>query len=88
MAKPNEGTAEFEVRLPELGEGIVSATVAGWAVQEGAWVQAEEEIVDLVTDKATFSVPAGKAGVVGHIFFKNGEDVRVGATLAVIKVKR
>jgi len=72
------------VLLPELGEGIKKATVACWHVKEGDQVQADDDIVELVTDKATFNVPAGNAGTVRNILIKEGQDATIGAPLAVI----
>ena len=81
----HQATKTIPVLLPELGEGIESALIAGWLVAEGAAVGAEDEIVDLVTDKATFSVPAGCAGIVEKILVTQGATVLVGAPLAVIR---
>ena len=73
------------VILPELGEGISSATVAYWHVKEGGKVTADQDVVEMVTDKATFNVPAGITGTVEKVLVKQGEDVPIGQPLAVIK---
>jgi len=72
------------VILPELGEGIKNATVASWFVREGQSVGADDDLVDVVTDKATFSVPAGRAGVVLKILVAEGQEVNIGEKLAVL----
>ena len=74
-----------EVRLPPLGEGIDKAVVAGWNVDEGKAVEADQEIVDVVTDKAAFSISADCAGVVEKILVKEGSEAAIGETLAVIR---
>lgn len=71
--------------LPELGEGIDRATVAQWLVQVGDHVRQDEDMVELVTDKASFTVPAGRTGIVRGILASEGQDVRVGERLAVIE---
>lgn len=72
------------VTLPELGEGIQKATVACWHMKEGANVNPDDDIVELVTDKASFNVPAGNAGVIKQIMVKEGEEAKIGQTLAII----
>lgn len=76
------------VVLPELGEGIASATVAFWHAQLGEKVTADQDIVEMVTDKATFNVPAGLEGTIEKILAKQGEEIPIGQPLAVIKPAR
>jgi len=73
-----------QVVLPELGEGIETATIAAWNVKKGDLVKKEDDIVELVTDKASFSVSAGFDGRVIELQFQEGEEVAIGETLAVI----
>ena len=73
------------VVLPDLGEGIETATVAFWHVKEGDAVVADQDIVEMVTDKATFNVSAGKSGRVTKFLVKQGEEVKIGAPLAVLQ---
>ncbi|MDP2653858.1 MAG: lipoyl domain-containing protein [Candidatus Omnitrophota bacterium] len=74
-----------EVLLPELGEGIEKATVACWHVKPGDEVRADDDIVELVTDKATFNVPAGASGIVEKILVEEGADAPIGSPLALIR---
>ena len=74
----------MKVILPELGEGILKATVACWHVKAGDHVQQEDDIVELVTDKASFHVPAGKSGIVKEILANVGQEVAIGKPLATI----
>jgi 2-oxoisovalerate dehydrogenase E2 component (dihydrolipoyl transacylase) len=69
------------VCLPELGEGITKATVACWHFQQGDSLRAGDEVVEVVTDKAVFSVPAEDPGVLTRIFVAQGEDAAVGGKL-------
>ena len=73
-----------EVILPELGEGITKAVVACWHVQQGDTVSADDDIVELVTDKASFHVPAGKEGTIKKICAQEGQEILIGSTLAII----
>jgi pyruvate/2-oxoglutarate dehydrogenase complex dihydrolipoamide acyltransferase (E2) component len=73
------------VILPELGEGITKATVACWHTKPGARVQEGDDLVELVTDKATFNVSAEKSGTIKEILVPEGKEAPIGATLAVIE---
>lgn len=73
------------VILPELGESIEKATVACWHARPGQRVSADDEIVEVVTDKATFNVPAGHEGTVKEILVEEGQEVPVGTKLALIE---
>ncbi|MCK5581352.1 MAG: lipoyl domain-containing protein [Candidatus Omnitrophica bacterium] len=72
------------VILPELGEEIKSATVACWHVAEGAEVHVDDDVVEVVTDKATFNISVECPGVVKEILVQEGQEVQVGSSLAVI----
>ncbi len=72
------------VILPELGEDITKATIAGWMCREGDQIKEGDDIVEVVTDKAVFNVPASASGKVKQIRFKEGEEAHIGAVLAVI----
>ena len=75
----------MNVILPELGEDIEKATVACWLFQIGDFVREGDDLVELVTDKASFSVPAGKSGRIKQIFIFEGQEAKIGQPLAVIE---
>lgn len=74
------------VVLPELGEGIQKATVACWHCREGERVAAGDDVVEVVTDKATFNVSADTSGTVKEILIKEGQDAGVGEPLLLLDV--
>ena len=74
-----------EVVLPELGEGIESAVVACWHCRVGDRVKQDDDIVELLTDKATFNVAAGSAGILKEIRVPEGRQAKIGEILAVIE---
>jgi pyruvate dehydrogenase E2 component (dihydrolipoamide acetyltransferase) len=74
-----------EVKLPELGEGVEKATVSYWHFDEGGQVKEGEDIVEMVTDKATFNLPAPCSGTIKKIFFREGETVKIGEVIATIE---
>ena len=73
------------VFVPELGEGIEKAVVACWHYKVGDTVKADDDIVELVTDKATFNVSAGKNGVLKEILVPEGKEAQIGQALALIE---
>ena len=74
-----------EIKVPVLGESIVEATIGKWFKQVGDAFAVDESLVELETDKVTIEVPAPSAGTLSEIFAKEGENVEVGALLAIIE---
>ena len=70
-----------QIVVPTLGESVSEATVAKWLKKEGDQVSADEQLVELETDKVTLEVPAPVAGKLQEIVAKDGESVGVGALL-------
>lgn len=68
-------------KLPDLGEGVVEAEIVAWHVQPGKQVRVDQPLVDVMTDKATVTIPSGHAGRVVRTHGKVGEIVAVGAEL-------
>ncbi len=71
-----------KIVVPTLGESVAEATVAKWFKQEGDFVSADEQLVELETDKVTLEVPAPVSGRLHEIIAKDGQNVAVGALLA------
>lgn len=75
-----------EIKLPVLGEGVDSGTVAGVLVAIGDTVKPDDPIVELETDKAVIEVPFGEGGVVKSLTIEVGETVTVGQVIATINL--
>ncbi len=73
-----------EIRVPQMGESVVEATIARWLKKEGDSVSAGEAIVELETDKVNVEVPAETAGILQSIAEPEGATVNVGALLATV----
>ncbi|MEK7476016.1 MAG: dihydrolipoamide acetyltransferase family protein [Candidatus Coatesbacteria bacterium] len=73
-----------EVVMPKLGNEIESCVIVAWRKQAGDTVAKGEPVCEIETDKATFEVESPAAGVLLKVFFKEGDDVPVRATIAVI----
>lgn len=74
----------FEFKLPDIGEGIVEATIVDWFVTEGDSVKNDQIIVKIETDKAVADLPSPVAGTILKINFLKSALVNVGATLCLI----
>ncbi len=77
----------MDIVLPFLAEGVDEATVSFWKVDEGDDVADEDELVEMFTSKAVFSVPSPTSGMVEEIIATEGEVVRVGQILCRINEK-
>ena len=73
------------ITLPILAEGVDKASVSYWFKQVGDTVKKDEDLVELVTDKATFNMPSPVAGTVKKILVSEGDSAKVGQEIAVIE---
>jgi 2-oxoglutarate dehydrogenase E2 component (dihydrolipoamide succinyltransferase) len=73
-----------EIRVPQLGESIVEATVARWLKNIGDNVKEDEPLVELETDKVNVEVPSSAAGVLERIERREGDTVAVNEVLALV----
>jgi pyruvate/2-oxoglutarate dehydrogenase complex dihydrolipoamide acyltransferase (E2) component len=74
----------YELKLPDLGEGLTEGEVARWLVSEGQEVAEDDPLVEIQTDKATVEIPSPAAGKVTQILVEAGTVVPVGTVLVVI----
>jgi 2-oxoisovalerate dehydrogenase E2 component (dihydrolipoyl transacylase) len=77
----------FVMRVPDLGEGSVSAEVIAWRVAAGDTVREDAPLVELSTDKAVVEVPSPVSGLVVSVSGKPGDTLAVGSELAVFEVE-
>lgn len=76
---------EFSVKLPKLGESIVSAVVVQWFKKEGDFIGLDEPLLEVSTDKVNSEIPSPAKGVLKKILASPDEEVQVGDVLAVIE---
>tara|TARA_B100000287_G_scaffold347688_1_gene335662 strand:- start:51649 stop:52932 length:1284 start_codon:yes stop_codon:yes gene_type:complete len=74
----------FVFKLPDIGEGVVEGEVVQWHVSVGDSVSEDDPIVDVMTDKATVTIPSPVSGVVSSLSGGVGEMVAVGSALLEI----
>ncbi len=70
--------------MPKMGESITEATIINWLKSVGDYVEAEETIVEVATDKVDNDVPSPVSGVITEIRFQKDDVVEVGTVLALI----
>ncbi len=75
----------IEVTLPFLAEGVDKANVTYWHKKIRDNLKEGEDLVELVTDKATFNLPAPASGVLKEVLASEGDEVKVGQILAKIE---
>ncbi|WP_298139144.1 dihydrolipoamide acetyltransferase family protein [Flavobacterium sp.] len=77
----------FEFKMPKMGESISEATIISWLKNVGDFVEAEETILEVATDKVDSDVPAPVSGTITEIRFQKDDVVEVGTVLALIEEK-
>lgn len=76
-----------EVTLPDLGEDAESqVTVSSWLIELGARVNEGDDLLELTTDKAAFTLPAPQSGVVSEFCVDADDAVNVGEVICVLEV--
>jgi 2-oxoglutarate dehydrogenase E2 component (dihydrolipoamide succinyltransferase) len=73
----------IDIKVPAVGESISEVTLVKWLKQEGAYVDRDEVIAELESEKATFEVNAEKAGVLKTVG-KEGDTLKIGDVVAQI----
>jgi 2-oxoglutarate dehydrogenase E2 component (dihydrolipoamide succinyltransferase) len=77
----------FEFKMPKMGESISEATIISWLKNVGDFVEAEETILEVATDKVDSEVPSPVSGTITEIRFQKDDVVEVGTVLALINEK-
>jgi len=77
---------EYRVTLPKLGESIVAATVVRWFKKEGEWVNLDEPLLEVSTDKVNSEIPSPAKGVLKKILVLSEQELAVGGLLGIIQV--
>ncbi len=75
----------IEMRVPEVGESITEVTLASWIKNDGDYVELDENIADIDSDKASFELPAEASGIL-RMVAQEGETLEIGALICKIEV--
>ena len=78
--------ARWEFKLPDIGEGVTEGEIVGWLIKPGDAVREDQPMIEVMTDKATVTITAPKAGTVVETRGKVGEVVPVHSVLVVFEL--
>lgn len=73
----------LEMKVPSPGESISEVEIANWLVSDGDYVEKDQEIAEVDSDKATLALPAEESGII-TLIAKEGEVVKVGQVVCLI----
>ncbi|HEY5722934.1 MAG TPA: dihydrolipoamide acetyltransferase family protein [Allosphingosinicella sp.] len=79
--------ARFEFKLPDIGEGIAEAEIVAWHVRVGDQVEEDQQLADMMTDKATVEMESPVAGKVLEVAGEVGDQIAIGSVLVVIETE-
>src|SRR6478609_4601191 len=71
----------MDLKLPDLGEGVMEGEVVKWRVKPGDQVTEDQVVLEIMTDKATVEIPTKYTGKVQELLFKEGDVAKVGAVM-------
>jgi len=77
----------YEFKLPDIGEGIAEAEIVAWHVKVGDVIGEDQQIADMMTDKATVEMESPVAGKVLELAGEVGDQIPIGSVLAVIETE-
>src|SRR3989442_14625925 len=77
----------YEVKLPDIGEGVAEGEIVRWLVKPGERVREDQPLVEVMTDKASVEIPSPRAGVIAALHAEEGQVVNVGTTILSIDVE-
>lgn len=78
----------LEVRLPPLGEDAPDkARLSFWYCEVGEKVEKGQDLVEMVTDKATFNVPSPASGRLVQVLAKQEDTIQVGQVMAILETE-
>jgi 2-oxoisovalerate dehydrogenase E2 component (dihydrolipoyl transacylase) len=79
--------ARFTFNLPDIGEGIAEAEIVSWHVKVGDMIEEDDQVADMMTDKATVEMESPVSGKVVEVAGETGDVIAIGSMLVVIEVE-
>lgn len=73
----------LEMKVPSPGESITEVEIASWLVETGDYVEKDQEIAEIDSDKATLALPAEESGII-ELIAEEGDAVKVGQVVCKI----
>src|ERR1700710_2060946 len=79
--------AKYQLLLPKMGESVAEATIIKWLKSPGDYVEADEAVMEIATDKVDSEVPSPVSGTLVEQLCKDDDVVQVGAVIAIIETE-
>jgi len=79
--------ATFEIVMPQMGEGLIEATLTKWLKQEGDAIAEDDAVVEVATDKVDTEIPSPVFGTLVKKLFAEGDVVPIGKAIALVELK-
>jgi pyruvate dehydrogenase E2 component (dihydrolipoamide acetyltransferase) len=76
----------YQVKLPDIGEGVAEGEIVRWLVKAGDAVKEDQPLVEVMTDKASVEIPSPRTGVIEALHAEEGALVPVGTVIVTITV--
>ncbi len=76
----------FDVKLPDIGEGVAEGEIVRWLVKAGDAVREDQPLVEVMTDKASVEIPSPRTGTIAALHAEEGAMVPVGTVIVSIAV--
>jgi pyruvate dehydrogenase E2 component (dihydrolipoamide acetyltransferase) len=76
----------YDVKLPDIGEGVAEGEIVRWLVQAGDEVREDQPLVEVMTDKASVEIPSPRTGTIAALHAEEGAMVPVGTVIVSIAV--
>lgn len=77
--------ANYKLLLPKMGESVEEATIIRWTKNPGDYIEADETVMEIATDKVDSDVPSPVSGKLVEKLYKDNDVVKVGAVIAIIE---
>ena len=74
----------YDVKLPDIGEGVAEGEIVRWLVKPGDAVREDQPLVEVMTDKASVEIPSPRSGVIAALGAQEGQVVPVGSVIVSI----
>jgi 2-oxoglutarate dehydrogenase E2 component (dihydrolipoamide succinyltransferase) len=77
----------FEIVMPQMGEGLIEATLTRWLKQEGELVTEDDAVVEVATDKVDTEISSPVSGILIKKLFSEGDVVPIGTPIALVELQ-
>jgi pyruvate dehydrogenase E2 component (dihydrolipoamide acetyltransferase) len=84
MSERTMTATTYDVKLPDIGEGVAEGEIVRWLVKPGEAVREDQPLVEVMTDKASVEIPSPRTGTIAALHVEEGATVPVGTTLVSI----